>query len=553
MSPAVSNAADVLPLIDLSDDTARQVIVAQGIEEVYQGHPTTLLLPDGKTMYCVWTIGHGGACGPMKRSDNGGRTWSELLEVPRNWHGVRNCPAIYRLVDPEGTARLFVFAGQGPGGSMHQSVSLDDGRTWSPMKSNHLKCIMPFCTIVSVDSGKRLIGLTNIRRPGETKDKRSNVVAQSESTDGGFTWSPWQILVDLGELKPCEPEVIRSPDGKELLCLMRENLRTEPGHYMTSLDEGRTWSEMRPLPAPLHGDRHKAVYAPDGRLVVGFRDMGLESPTRTHFVAWVGHYDDITSGASGDYKIKLLHSHKGNDCGYPGLELLPDGTFVATTYVKYRPGAAQNSVVSTRFTLAETDPKPVAGPIKPADIRALKLRDWQPQSMLVTKKTELERPKFPAIDIHNHLGGGKQTLTPDRVAGYLEEMNAAGVRTVVNLDGGWGQRLKETVAALDEAHPGRFLTFALVDFAGIDSDDWSEREAKRLEESFAAGAKGLKFHKSLGLTVRFKDGRLMKVDDPKLTPIWRTCAKHKRPVMIHVADPAAFFTTLDAKNDAGTS
>src|SRR5690606_39197348 len=115
-----------------------------------------------------------------------------------------------------------------------------------------------------------------------------------------------------------------------------------------------------------------------------------------------------------------------------------------------------------------------------SDIRQLKLRDWQPKSMLVTKQTELERPKFPAIDVHNHLGGGKQTLTADRVAGYLEEMNAAGVRTVVNLDGGWGERLKETVAALDNAHPGRFLTFALIDFSGIDSDDWSEREARRL-------------------------------------------------------------------------
>jgi hypothetical protein len=105
----------------------------------------------------------------------------------------------------------------------------------------------------------------------------------------------------------------------------------------------------------LHGDRHKAVYAPDGRLVVCFRDMGRDSPTKNHFVAWVGRYEDIAGGGAGQYKIKLLHSHKGSDCGYPGLARLPDGTLVATTYVKYRPGAEQNSVVSTRFTLAETD------------------------------------------------------------------------------------------------------------------------------------------------------------------------------------------------------
>jgi hypothetical protein len=356
------HAAYPLPVVDLSHDTSRQVVIAQGTKEVYQGHPTTLLLPDGKTMYCVWTHGHGGACGPMKRSDDGGRTWSDLLPVPENWSTTRNCPALYRLTDPSGVARLFVFAGQGPGGtkqpdngSMQMSFSSDEGRTWSPMKGIGLECVMPFCTIMPVEGGKKLIGLSNIRRPGETKDKKSNIITQSESTDGGLTWSPWRILVDLGDLKPCEPEVVRSPDGKQLLCLIRENVRTEPAHFITSDDEGRTWSAVKPLPEGLFGDRHKAVYAPDGRLVICFRDTGRQSPTKDHFVAWVGHYDDIINGRDGDYKVKLLHSNKGSDCGYPGLELLPDGTFVATTYIKYRPGPEQNSVVSTRFTLAETD------------------------------------------------------------------------------------------------------------------------------------------------------------------------------------------------------
>ena len=111
------------------------------------------------------------------------------------------------------------------------------------------------------------------------------------------------------------------------------------------------------------------------------------------------------------------------------------------------------------------------------DIKELKLRDWQPRSMLVTKATEVPKPAFPVIDVHNHLGGGKATLTPERVKRYLAEMDAAGVRTVVNLDGGWGPRLKETLAALDKAHPGRFLTYALIDFDGIDEPGWSDREA----------------------------------------------------------------------------
>lgn len=185
----------------------------------------------------------------------------------------------------------------------------------------------------------------------------------------------------------------------------------------------------------------------------------------------------------------------------------------------------------------------------PEDIRQLKLGDWRPRSMLKTKVTLVKKAKYPVVDVHNHLGGGKERLTPQRVGRHLEEMNEAGVQTVVNLDGGWGNQLKETLAALDEAHPERFLTFALIDFRGIDKDDWSRRETKRLEGSFQAGAKGLKFHKTLGLTYRYKDGRLMPVDDPKLDSIWEMCAKFDRPVMIHVADPAAFFTPLDRFNE----
>jgi predicted TIM-barrel fold metal-dependent hydrolase len=185
----------------------------------------------------------------------------------------------------------------------------------------------------------------------------------------------------------------------------------------------------------------------------------------------------------------------------------------------------------------------------PGDIRDLKLRDWQPRSMLVTKTTIVEKPRFPVVDAHNHLGGGKARLTPAVVARYLREMDAAGIRTVVNLDGGWGERLTETLAALDEAHPGRFLTFALVNFEGIDDADWSQRETRRLEEGFKAGAKGLKFHKLFGLIHRYKNGKLVRVDDPKLDPIWEACAKHGRPVVIHVADPAAFFTPLDRFNE----
>ena len=96
-------------------------------------------------------------------------------------------------------------------------------------------------------------------------------------------------------------------------------------------------------------------YLPDGRIISVFRDMAPNSPTKGHFVAWVGTYRDATDGLSGQYRVKLLHSYAGPDCGYPGLELLPDGTIVATTYIKYHPGEEKHSVVSVRFTIKELD------------------------------------------------------------------------------------------------------------------------------------------------------------------------------------------------------
>lgn len=138
---------------------------------------------------------------------------------------------------------------------------------------------------------------------------------------------------------------------------MRENNRKGHSLFMVSEDEGESWSTPAQTPWGLTGDRHKIQYSSDGRVVVVFRDMAPRSPSLHHFVAWVGTFDDILSGANGkgQYRVKLLHSNAGWDCGYPGLELLPDGTFVATTYIKYKPGNEKHSVVSVRFKIDELD------------------------------------------------------------------------------------------------------------------------------------------------------------------------------------------------------
>jgi hypothetical protein len=104
----------------------------------------------------------------------------------------------------------------------------------------------------------------------------------------------------------------------------------------------------------LTGDRHVAKYTPDGRLFITFRDTALESATKGDWVAWVGTYDDIVSGREGQYRVRLMDNTDDWDCAYPGLELLPDGTFVATTYGHWEENA-QPYIVSVRLNMTDLD------------------------------------------------------------------------------------------------------------------------------------------------------------------------------------------------------
>jgi hypothetical protein len=336
-----------LPTVDISGQTKRHVIVAAGTERVFQGHPTTLLLPDGKTMFCVWSRGHGGPAGQMARSDDAGLTWKRMDdELPPGFKRHVNCPSIYRMVDPGGKERLWVFSARP---LMPRIVSENSGKTWKEMKPLGFECVMTFSSVVRLSDGSYL-GMYHRR------DKKSGlVVMQTRTADGGLTWSKPTPAARVEHKAPCEPFVFRSPDGKELCCIMRENTHRGRSLMMFSSDQAKTWSKPRDTPWGLTGDRHMGLYAPDGRLVIAFRDKAHHSRTHNHFVAWVGKYDDIRKNRPGDYRIKLLHSYAGWDCGYPGMELLGDGTIIATTYIKYKPGKKKSSVVSARFNLKETD------------------------------------------------------------------------------------------------------------------------------------------------------------------------------------------------------
>lgn len=347
-----------IPLIDLAGETDRQIVVDKEPGQ-YLGHPTTVLLEDRRTMLIVYPKAHGRGAIIMKRSADAGRTWSERLPVPENWSTSLETPTIHRVIDGRGIRRLIVFSGLYP---IRMSVSEDDGRRWTPLEP-----IGDFGGVVTMSSVERLkdgryLALFHddgrfLRNAGKTDKFR---VYRTLSTDGGLHWSAPEVIAEHPQAHLCEPGLVRSPDGRQMAVLLRENSRKFNSFLITSDDEGATWSKPVELPGALTGDRHVGAYAPDGRLFLTFRDTTHESPTRGDWVGWVGRYEDIVKGREGQYRVRLMDNKKGADCCYPGLEVLPDGTFVTTTYGHWIEGQ-QPFIVSVRLKLSDIDaraPKP---------------------------------------------------------------------------------------------------------------------------------------------------------------------------------------------------
>jgi hypothetical protein len=349
-------AAYTIPTLDLADQKQRQVIVDREPGQ-YLGHPTTVLLEDNKTLLCVYPKGHGRGAIVYKRSDDAGLTWSDRLPTPESWATSKEVPTIHRVVDADGKKRLIMWSGLYPA---RLAVSEDDGASWSELKAvgdwggivvmgfvGKLKEKGHYLAMFH-DDGRFFAAKSDQKKPVEFR------LYKTFSNDGGLTWSAPEMVQKDTAVHLCEPGLIRSPDGKQMAVLLRENSRRRNSYVIFSDDEGQTWTEPRELPASLTGDRHTGVYGPDGRLFISFRDTTRESPTKGDWVAWVGTYDDIVEGREGQYRVRLMDNHKGADCAYPAVEILPDGTIVTTTYGHWEPDQPAY-IVSVRLKLEELD------------------------------------------------------------------------------------------------------------------------------------------------------------------------------------------------------
>lgn len=383
-----------IPVYDLSQDTTRQSVVDKESGQ-YLGHPTTILMDDGVSILAAYPKGHGFGQIVLKRSLDGGRSWSKRLPVPASWTTGLEVPTLFKTADADGKKHLLLFSGCYP---IRMSHSEDGGQTWSeleaigdfggstamssmanpapgkyvaffhdegaylhqPVKRYSSRRILK-ATGVGADRRTRMFNsftpdwgktwyepspilIPVPERPGDiwedvavsymAADTTQGGIFMTTSEDGGLTWSSPMLACPNppNGMKLTEAGCISSPNGKEFALLMRENSRKFSSQIAFSHDGCKTWSAPRDLPKVLTGDRHCAKYLKDGRIFISFRDKCPDSPHNGDWVGWIGTYGDLKNGQTGDCRFLLMHSFEAGDCAYPGVEILPDGTIVTTTY-----------------------------------------------------------------------------------------------------------------------------------------------------------------------------------------------------------------------------
>jgi predicted TIM-barrel fold metal-dependent hydrolase len=177
--------------------------------------------------------------------------------------------------------------------------------------------------------------------------------------------------------------------------------------------------------------------------------------------------------------------------------------------------------------------------------------DWEaydPPSTLVVPENPVTSAKYPFVDVHNH-----QFNMPTQDLGKLvREMDALNMAVLVNLSGrgrGSTAHLDGSLDNVKRTAPERFIVFTNIDLNNIDDPDWTKKAVRQLEDDVRKGANGLKIYKSQGMFNTDSQGNRIKINDPRIDPLWAKCGELGIPVLIHAADPKSFWDEHDENNE----
>ena len=174
------------------------------------------------------------------------------------------------------------------------------------------------------------------------------------------------------------------------------------------------------------------------------------------------------------------------------------------------------------------------------------IQDYDPKSTLVVPEHHPYRARYPFIDVHSHQD---PLMSAEKLARLVKDMDSLNLQILVNLSGGFGNTLKAGIQNMQGRYPKRFITFANIDFSGIDDRDYSRRVAHQFEKDVRDGAQGLKIYKNFGADFKDIHGNRIAVDDPRFDDLFEACARLKTPALIHTADPKPFFDPVDRYNE----
>lgn len=332
--------------------------------ERFEAHPSTVMLPDDNTILAFWDIQQAGPCGPAAISSDAGRTWTRIDgRIPKEFSECHDEPKAWYFTDPKtGKGRIRVFASYGTADefdwrgandrplaeAMPSVMSEDDGETWTflPPLGPDFACVVAFSGMARLADGAYLgVFSRGVNPNGDGGEYR---VMGSFSRDGGLTWEkPFAIA----ETKGCSffmPTLFRSPDGKELCCLVA-NGKDSSGWASFSADEGKTWSEPAKTCAGLAGMEHSVCALPDGRVVAAFSKGGMVR-------GWVGPYKSLRAPGSNDgFEALLIHSYGGAAAGSPNLHLRGNGEIVVVAHSQFDLHRPMPAVVAMRFMADEIE------------------------------------------------------------------------------------------------------------------------------------------------------------------------------------------------------
>ena len=179
--------------------------------------------------------------------------------------------------------------------------------------------------------------------------------------------------------------------------------------------------------------------------------------------------------------------------------------------------------------------------------------------MLKVRETQVTQARYPVVDVHTHFGH-RMRGARDELTDFVARMDRNRIAVCVSMDGFLPDRFEQQKKFLWKEHRDRFVIFVRIDWWGDgkknEPGSWAcnqvgfvRRFLLQLEHAAQNGVSGLKLAKGFGLTYRDGNGDLLKIDDPRWDPIWKKCGELKLPILIHTADPAAFFLPVDATNE----